>query len=346
MCMDLDSLLQSHGDDSPSGEDLEYDADFTEMEIAAQPGEERQVGDEILPGEDPDYKEVVAKAMSVLGRSHDLRAAIFLAEAQLKLKGLEAFADCTTYIRRCLEEYWDTCHPQLDAEDDNDPTMRVNAVFAIADPSRTLRALRSTPLTSSRMFGSFTLRDIQIAHGEVPPPNNDEGFADASAIRAAFEDSDKEALTAKLTATETALADVRAIGAIFDERTPGRGPELDPLEKMLKQVAGRLREALGTEAPEDEDEDEAAEAGAGGGGGAPVRSGAPGTISSSTDVLAALDRIIAYYERNEPSSPVPILLARAKKLVNADFLTIMKDMAPLGVENVNLIGGIVEESEY
>jgi type VI secretion system protein ImpA len=68
-----------------------------------------------------------------------------------------------------------------------------------------------------------------------------------------------------------------------------------------------------------------------------------GGINSPTDVQNALDRIIGYYERCEPSSPLPLLLLRAKKLVNADFLTIVRNMAPSGIENVNLIGGLEDD---
>ena len=66
-------------------------------------------------------------------------------------------------------------------------------------------------------------------------------------------------------------------------------------------------------------------------------------MNSRNDVRNALDRIIGYYERMEPSSPLPILLLRAKKLVDADFVTIVKDMAPGGIDNVNLIGGLEDE---
>ena len=58
-----------------------------------------------------------------------------------------------------------------------------------------------------------------------------------------------------------------------------------------------------------------------------------------------LDRIIAYYARSEPSSPVPMLLERAKRMVGADFLTIIKEMAPDGIQNVHLIGGITETED-
>ena len=45
----------------------------------------------------------------------------------------------------------------------------------------------------------------------------------------------------------------------------------------------------------------------------------------------------------EPSSPLPILLKRAKRLVGADFMEIINDLAPSGVDNVKLIGGVTEE---
>lgn len=348
--MDVDTLLQSHGEDAPSGEDLEYDPIFMELEIAAQPGEERQVGDEILPAQDPDYKEVAAKAMDVLQRSHDLRAAIFLAEAELRLTGLIGFAKATSYIAGCLEQHWDTCHPQLDADDDDDPTMRVNAVLSLADSSRILRGVRRAPLTKSRTFGAFSLRDIAVAEGEMTPTSDMDSVPDPGQIAAAFQDTDPDVLREIADAAALALANVQAISATFDDKTPGQGPDLDPLVKFLKQADSRLKGALG--APESEavgaedssddhgdDNVAAASAGAARSGGG----GAVGGINSPVDVQNALDRIIAYYQRCEPSSPLPLLLMRAKKLVNADFLTIVRDMAPSGVENVNLIGGIEQD---
>ena len=47
----MDALLTSRGEDAPSGENLEYEPVFAELELAAQPGEEKQVGDEIVQGE-------------------------------------------------------------------------------------------------------------------------------------------------------------------------------------------------------------------------------------------------------------------------------------------------------
>lgn len=342
--MDLNVLLQDFGEEYPSGEDLEYDADFVELEIAAQFGEERQIGDEIIPAEEPDYKELAAKALTVLQRSNDLRAAIYLAEARLRLDGLPGFSEMTTYVRRCLEDYWDSCHPQLDAEDDDDPTMRVNAVLALTDKQRVLRGLRRAPLTASRTFGALSLRDIAVADGEIARPEDMDHAVDAGTVLAAFRDTDEEVLREISDAARTALDDVEAINARFDAETPGQGPDLDPLTKMLRQIVSRLTGVLGE--PE-ADSKSAAEGDRDTPAFAPESAaavtGVGGAINSPNDVHNALDRIIAYYERSEPSSPVPLLLLRAKKMVGANFLSIVREMAPGGIENVNLIGGIEED---
>jgi type VI secretion system protein ImpA len=316
------------------------------MELAAQPGEEHQIGDEITAATDPDYGEVRDKALQVLERSHDLRAAVYLGAAVLPSEGIVGFAEVVGYVRGCLERYWDSCHPELDADDDNDPTMRINAVQGLcgqpgglAGPSPIYAGLRRAALTDSRGFGRFSLRDMEIADGKVPVPAGMKNAPDSATISAAFQDSDEAALAATLQAVTRATEDVTAISAVFDEKTPGRGPDLDPLIKLLGQIARRLKEHVGGagDATGDGDDDAPEQDETGLPAAAP--GGPGGAIRSRADVSGALDRIIGYYRQNEPSSPIPLVLERAKRLVNADFMTIMKDMAPGGVENVQKITG-------
>jgi len=347
--MDPAVLLQSKGDDAPSGDDLEYDPTFTDMELAGQPGEEVVLGDNTTEASDPDYREVQKNALVILEQSHDLRAAVFLADAILYSEGLTGFADVTTYIRGCLEQYWDTCHPELD-EDDGDPTMRINKVQDLcgqpedmAGPSPVYRSLRRAALSNSRGFGRFSLRDIEAAEGVIPAPSDMDTVPDTATVSAAFQDSDKEELEARVEAIETSATNVAAISAVFDEQTPGQGPDLQPLVKLLRQMAKRMRDyaSMAPAGAEDEPADEETD------GEASVMAtsvgGSVGGINSPSDVANALDRIIGYYQRSEPSSPLPILLERAKRLVGADFMTIVNDMAPQGMSNVNLIGGIDDD---
>jgi type VI secretion system protein ImpA len=347
--MDLAVFLQSIGEESPSGDNLVYDPAFAEMERAAQSGQ-----DDSGNSTSPDYPTVEEKALEVLERSHELRAAVFLGEALLVRGDLNSFAEVSGYMRGCLEQFWDTCHPELD-EDDGDPIMRINAVQELcgqpggmAGPSGVFQALRRVFLSDSRNFGRFSLRDIEIAEGLMAAPDDMDSIPDQASIGAAFQDSDDEFIAERLAAVERIEEDVRAISDVFSEQTPGQGPEFDPLVKLLRQMGKKLRD-YGNLAEEAETEE--GESGLGGeeteaepqpgGGGRAVAT--PGAINSPTDVANTLDRIISYYQREEPSSPVPLLLERAKRLVGADFLTIVNDMAPRGLENVQLIGGLEDD---
>jgi len=340
----MEISLVAISDDAPSGENLEYEDVFTALELVAQPGEERQAGDEIIAAEEPNYREVAEKAKAVLEQSHDLRAAVHLADAIVRQNGFEGFAGVTTYIKDCLTDYWDTCHPQLD-EDDGDATMRVNAVLGLGDQKSTvLRGVRSAPMTMSQAFGKVTLRMLDIQSGEVTA-REDEVVLDSNAMAAAYKDTDPDTLQGIFDAVSTAHSDVVAINAIFDDKIPGEGPDLNPLIKSLKTAEGLIGEHLGIETEGDEEtEDPAAESASEGGG--VKKAAAPGEINSQSDVAHSLKKIIQYYEKHEPSSPLPMILERALRLVGADFMTIINDVAPAGVDNVNLVGGIVSDTEY
>jgi len=65
-----------------------------------------------------------------------------------------------------------------------------------------------------------------------------------------------------------------------------------------------------------------------------------GDLRSRDDVVRLLDRVCDYYRRQEPSSPVPLLLERAKRLVPMDFLQIVRDLTPSGASEAELIAGV------
>src|SRR6185369_4615662 len=79
--------------------------------------------------------------------------------------------------------------------------------------------------------------------------------------------------------------------------------------------------------------------------GAPRRSGMPGEVRTREDVVKALEQIMAYYERHEPSSPIPLVIKRAKRLVKMSFLEIMKDVAPDAMPQAELLRGHSDPGE-
>ncbi|MDR0479053.1 MAG: hypothetical protein LBH31_04485 [Burkholderiaceae bacterium] len=64
-----------------------------------------------------------------------------------------------------------------------------------------------------------------------------------------------------------------------------------------------------------------------------------GFLNSRADVVNAMDAICTYLERHEPTNPVPLLIRRAQRLMDMNFLDIVKDMSPDGLNQVlNLAG--------
>jgi type VI secretion system protein ImpA len=126
------------------------------------------------------------------------------------------------------------------------------------------------------------------------------------------------------------------------------GPDLAPLQKLLGEIKGLLDREVAkrgggeAQASVEEAGGEAARAPGAAEGRAAA---ATGTVRSRDDVLLLLDRICLYYSNYEPSSPVPLILNRTKRLVTMSFLDILKDLTPGGVQEFGVIAGITEKEE-
>lgn len=346
--IDIEALLQPVNETAPCGENLEYDPLFQELERTAQGKPETQFSE----AEPPDWKQVRAKALELLGRSRDLRALVHLAHACLHVDGWPEFSDCLVLMQRLLEQHWDHVHPQLDP-DDGDPTFRVNAVVALCHPAGTLGTVRHVPLVSSRKVGQFSLRDIEIAQGKLHVNLPEEKLPKLAAVTAAFMDCDLDGLQADAAATVAATDATASIEAILTERLGStQAPDLSDLVVELRNTHKILAEQLSARGVQPAGEEPAPEetemapdtAPAATAGSGPAPTPVHGEITSREDIVLMLDKICAYYARNEPSSPVPLLLHRAKRLVSMDFMDILRDMAPDAVGPVQTLRGKTDES--
>jgi len=71
--------------------------------------------------------------------------------------------------------------------------------------------------------------------------------------------------------------------------------------------------------------------------------GAIGGLRTRDDAIQLLDRICEFLERTEPSHPAPLLLKRARRLLNMSFLEIIQDIAPDGLNQTRNIAGLDKE---
>jgi type VI secretion system protein ImpA len=339
---DLESLLAPVSDDAPCGADLEYDAEFLALVSAARSvPHERLVGPS-GPAEEPNWRNVVKQAVALFARTKDVRVGSVLTRACMRLQGLDGLAQGVGALRALLERYWDTVHPQLDP-DDNDPTMRLNAMRELCDRQSMLMHLRALPLLTMPGLGSFSLKDLTLNAGEAQPGTG--GAApDSAKLDAAFANCELAHIQAPIDAIKRTLSDLHAIeNWVRDRAGAHRGMSFEELAGVLEQTQGLLNLRLAKRAPERAN---AAEAPTDEGSqvvttaSQPKRgSGAVGEILSRQDVKRALDQLCAYYEQNEPSSPVPLLLRRAQRLAEMSFMEVIHDLAPGGAAEVALIRG-------
>jgi type VI secretion system protein ImpA len=343
--LDLEALLRPVSHVAPCGDNLEYDSEFRELERAAEPKPEHAIGNTVVAAELPDWQAVLRHATGLFDRTKDLRVAMRLAKALLVTGGIPGFRDGLDLVARLLTEQWDGVHPQLDPDDDNDPTLRVNIVSELCSRETVLKDLRSAPLARSRAIGSVTYRDVALATGELKPID---GAApkDMAEIRAVFLDCDAGEL---LATTAAAQACVHRIAEIEDTLTArvsaSRAVEFSPALALMRGIVKFLQERV-TErglivepevtsgGPPTETRDDQADLHA-----LPVAPSISGEVTNRDDVVRLLDRICAYYEKYEPSSPIPLLLTRAKRLISKDFIDVLRDIAPDAVAQAEAIRG-------
>jgi type VI secretion system protein ImpA len=68
--------------------------------------------------------------------------------------------------------------------------------------------------------------------------------------------------------------------------------------------------------------------------------GTPGAIRTRQDAIRALDAVSEFFRSTEPSSPIPLIVDRAKRLVSKDFLEVLADVAPDALGQARAAGGI------
>lgn len=347
MSLDIEALLREISPEEPSGSALDYDADFIDLEQKLKGTPE----DHFLqrPAAPPNWKEVRDDAIKLLGRTHDLRVALTLTRALIHTEGLPGLRDGVALLRGLLERYWDDVHPKLDPEDDNDPTQRVTILTTLCDFEAILQPLALSPIVVSPKLGRYTLRDVQFATGKLPIPEHIHEPPQMSSIQAAFTDAEPDGLMALNDAVAGCLTDVAEIeGFVTDRVGVEHAPNLSPLRDLLKEIRHILAEQMVRRGLANVPSDGGSEAVVGTEAAVPpgqVTTATLGAINHRQDVLRALDLICDYYARNEPSSPVPLLLQRAKKLASKDFLEIIRDLAPDSLAHVQLIAGTDSQSD-
>lgn len=336
--------LEPVSDDDACGPDLEYDNDFLSLTQAAAGKPETQ----FAPAEPPDWRAVASQAEDLNGRTRDLRVANLQLRARLRLEGFAVLAPSLRLFEQLLLRWWDELHPR---PDDGDAYARVNVLNELVSLESTLGDLRASLVLNDRSIGQITVRDIEIAMGDLVP-RDDEMPPSRGQIENMLADAVADNPQVQTQASD-AIASLDALSECLSSRLGyGELPDFSALRSMLDAVASVSPQPASISADSDDlasmlgdlgisgdnDDDSPAPARRGRGG------GSLGAIESRADAVRAIELVCAYLEKNEPTNPAANLLRRAQRLIDRNFLQLVREFAPDAVGEVARMLGVDPES--
>ncbi|CAB3966407.1 type VI secretion protein ImpA [Burkholderia aenigmatica] len=340
----IGQLLADVAPDTPCGANLEYDAEFLQLQERATPRAEQQYGDTVIPAEAPDWRAVERLALALSARTKDLRVIACLARSWTEQHGIPGYADALALVANLLERRWDDLHPRLDADGEPDPAPRMNALAEVAGAHDCSRAARRQPLFD----GGPSVRDAErLLDGRDDTGSPVAGSRESllAALSAARSDG-----TTPLDAARAAMHALAAIRVCVTDKL-GRewAPDEGDAEKALQRIVREV--PLPEPQPVSRDIQQAAPGDASQNG---MTVTAPtampnahawrnAEVTSRDDVRLGLDKMCRYFEQHEPSHPAPLLLRRAQRLLALDFYEIIRDLAPESLPKLDLLSG--ERSE-
>lgn len=333
--MNIDALLAPISSDKPCGDNLEYDADYMAMEQASAGKAEQQFGETIIPAEPADWNKVERLASDLLSRTKDIRVMLTLTHAWAQLKGLAGYASGLELIKLSLQHYWGPIWPVLEEEGERDPFYRVNALAALGDKSALTATVRQSLLIRSAA-DEISLRDACA-------------LLDGSKTECPEYPGGRARLTDELTqgdhpGVEALIAISEHLQTIHDLLVEHLGetgvPEMQQLQKMVMTVAQACNMTeLATHSPattpvkQQPHQEPVARHGQ---MEADWRTVQP---ASRSDAKLMLEKVKQYFVQHEPSHPAPLMIERVQRMIELDFMDIIRDLAPDGVHQLENIFG-------
>jgi len=376
--IDLALWLNPLNGENPSGEDLRNDPAFHELErlTEAQLKVVHDGNSKPTSQSSPvDWAAVLERAEELRARGRDLRVLVIVARALANEEGLAGLTQGLTLIARTFEQYWDTMHPSLRSGAPREAALRrINALLDLQNSQEGLLAnLRQAVFFSPRAIGPISGRDLEQAALDervmLQEAASGLGTAEKAALTSAHNqllnrvrtgcaaqiDQAADAMASLLADARAAIAALDAVDIALNARIEGNGATVPELRKFLQRLlttlernssAGATGNGAAKPAPQAAEPSMPARNGHGAETMASVASladasaGLPDRINSRDEVVKCLDLVIAFYDRTEPSSPIPHLARRVRRMVHMDFVELMEDLAPSGLKEFRLLAGV------
>lgn len=372
---DVEPFLSVIAQDGPSGSDLRNDPRFHALERLLEPASRAARQADIASGGSGevaiDWHGVLAEAQALAASGRDLRLLVTAVRAIAGDEGLAGLAEGLALLVGTVELHWDNLHPALrEGPNRREAALRrINALHQLENTDNGLLCdLGYMTILNPRGIGPIRGGDLAVAGlnrtAVLAEAADGLGTKEQAELLAAHEAQAKRVQVAlKATAAErpeelaglraaaTAARDrLAALESALDGRVAddGVGVRFGALAKFLDRVAKTLAgggpvpaEGVAPVQPVTPDMTTAAAASAT----IADTVGVPTQITSRAEVERCLDLIIDFYERTEPSSPIPHLARRMRKMVPMNFLQLMEEIAPSGMKEFRNVAGVYDEKQ-
>ncbi|RVD56862.1 type VI secretion system protein TssA [Mesorhizobium sp. M2D.F.Ca.ET.185.01.1.1] len=375
--IDLALWLNPLNGANPSGEDLRNDPAFHELErlTEAQLKVSHDGNNTSQTTVPVDWAAVLEKAEELRPRGRDLRLLVLVTRALANEEGLAGLAQGLTLIARTFEQYWDTMHPSLRSGAPREAALRrINALLDLQNGQEGLLAnLRQAVFFSPRAIGPISGRDLEQAAIDervmLQEAASGLGAAEKAALTSAHNqllnrvrtgcaaqiDQAADAMTSLLADAHSAISALDTVDAALNPRIDGNGATVPELKRFLQRLLTTLERnssaaaANGTAKTAPQPAAPASTPARNGHGAETMASvansveasaGLPDRINSRDEVVKCLDLVVAFYDRTEPSSPIPHLARRVRRMVHMDFVELMEDLAPSGLKEFRQLAGV------
>ena len=374
--MELEPFLVPVGEGNASGLELRNDPRFhgieRQLEPAARSFRQENVRSGGTGSVNIDWSGILGEAAELAATGRDIRLLVIVVRSLAGGEGMAGLAQGLDLLTATVEQYWDSVHPTL--RESPSPreaaTRRINSLFQLENSDNGLICdLEFTTFLSPRGIGAVTGADLcagaltrSQAQSELPQGLGEREVAEllaghearlnrvtaACRAQAAERPEELAALAQSIEASRAALGRLEvALNARVMEN--GVGVRFKDLDKFLARALAPLLAAQAQTAPAASPPTSEATAmpdpvspapALNGAHPAPATGGIPGSVNSRRDVERCLDMIIDFYERTEPSSPIPHLARRMRKMVPMNFLQLMEEIAPSGMKEFKNVAGV------
>lgn len=327
MALDIESLVAALSEEAPSGPDLSYDSERQEIETVF----DRSVSGDEAAGDSQAWRTAITQIIEQSEKTRDLWLPTYLMRAAANSGDFGLTVEAAELFARMLEERWPDVHPQLD---EYGYIGRKTPCESLTRMTEFIGPLGRLPLLVHPRLGQFAGNDFEVFRDQGS------NAPDYGRFRAVVDATEAAELSLIVERLDTLSGAIKRADSILTANADGDtatnfAPTYEAIARIRNAVIQTVPALSAAAAPEAAPEQTSAP-----GVPAPAQSSGAaftGGVGSREDAARALDAVIDYFSRAEPSSPVPALLRRAKEWISLDFLAILEEIAPGSMSEANRI---------